>query len=323
MASTPGLTLRLGTRGSALAQWQARWVAAQLASRGMATELVLISTEGDQQQGSIGTLGLQGVFTKEIQRALLEGQVDLAVHSLKDLPTEAVPGLSLSAVPLREAVGDVLVSRDAARLETLPEGARVGTGSTRRRAQLLHVRPDLQVLDLRGNVDTRLRKLDEGQYDAIILAEAGLRRLGWSERIGHVIAPSQMLPAVGQGALGLETRQDDQAARTAVGLLDDPPSHAAVLAERALLAALRGGCLAPVGAWARVEADRLRLTAAVLSADGRTRLFAEDAVEVRIPAEGSESGEAAREAASVLGIGVAEQLLGQGAAELIAQSRPS
>ena len=301
--------LRLGTRASALARWQAEWVAGQLAERGVETELILISTQGDQKPGPIGSLGGQGVFTKEIQRALLDEQIDSAVHSLKDLPTDVVEGLCLAAVPVREVNGDVLISRDSQAWSLLPPAARIGTGSLRRQAQLLHARRDIEVSDIRGNVETRLRKLADGQYDAIVLAEAGLRRLGLQDHITQLLPFSLMLPAVGQGALGIETRQDDAATRQALEPLDDPATRAAVVAERAMLAALRGGCLAPVGAWARSERGRLRLDAVVLSRDGRLRIDASETAVDEVP--------------EALGRRVAEQLLGDGAADLIHQSRTS
>ena len=299
--------LRLGTRGSALARWQAEWIAQRLQERGVAVEIQLISTQGDVRSGPIGSLGEQGVFTKEIQRALLDHEIDLAVHSLKDLPTEPVDGLTLAAVPAREGVRDALVCNQASCLEELPQGAKIGSGSTRRRSQLLHLRPDLEILDIRGNVDSRLKKLDEGQYDAIILAEAGLRRLGWKDRIAHAFAPQFLLPAVGQGALGVEARQDDEATLEKLSLLNDASSKAAVLAERAMLAALRGGCLAPVGAWGRAEGEKLRLDGAVLSLDGRDKLMV---------SQQSDPGDC-----ETLGREVAEKLLKIGAAELIAASR--
>jgi hydroxymethylbilane synthase len=265
--------LRLGTRGSPLARWQADWVAGQLRAQGVEVEIVQITTQGDVKTGPLASFGGVGVFTKEIQRALLDKRVDLAVHSLKDLPTEPIPGLKVAAVPPREAAGDVLVTRDGVSLDKLPQGAKVGTGSTRRRAQLLYVRPDLVIEDIRGNVETRLAKLDSGEFDAIVLAEAGLTRLGLRDRIQHVIPQKIMLPAIGQGALGLETRVDDERAIVAVGKLDDPLTHRAVVAERAFLATLRGGCLAPVGAFAFFEdrnLDRaLVLEGAILSKDGR------------------------------------------------------
>ena len=299
--------IRLGTRASALARWQANWVTARLQERGIIVEQVLISTQGDVSSQPLGTIGGQGLFTKEIQRALLEDKIDLAVHSLKDLPTDIVPGLMLAAVPVRESTGDVLVTSIATDLAGLPQGAIIGTGSARRKSQLLHVRPDLDVRDIRGNVDTRLHKLDEGWYQAIVLAEAGLRRLGWQDRITQVIPRSVMLPAVGQGALGLETRETDTATRDCLAELNDNDTRAAVLAERAMLAALRAGCLAPVGAWGRVESGRLRLDAAVLSQDGSRRI---EAAAEGDPADSERVGQSA-----------AEDLSARGAAELIASIR--
>jgi hydroxymethylbilane synthase len=301
------MKLRLGTRKSPLARWQADWVAARLKERDVDVEMVFISTEGDVRRGPLGEIGGQGLFTKRIQHLLLDGQIDLAVHSLKDLPTEPVPGLMLAAVPEREAVGDVLVSNTTASLDDLPQRAKVGTGSNRRRAQLLNYRSDLQVGDIRGNVDTRLRKLDEGEFDAIVLAEAGLRRLGLAERIGQVLPREIMLPAVGQGALGIETRQADDDARQVVEPLNDRGTRAAVIAERALLAGLRAGCLAPVGAWGRIDDEMLLLEAAVLSPDGAQRLLA--------------AGTAPPGEPEALGEKVARDLLAQGATELIDASR--
>jgi len=283
-------------------------VAGQFGQRGIETVLVLITTSGDQDQHEpIGTMGAQGVFTKEIQRALLDERVDLAVHSLKDLPTDEVPGLTLAAVPQRASIGDVLVTRDYPSFEALPPGAVIGTGSLRRRAQLRHWRPDLVMKDVRGNVDTRLRKLGEQQYDALVLAEAGLRRLGLAEHITQSLPLPQFLPAVGQGALGLETRTDDHRTRDRVALLDDPATHGAVLAERAMLAALQGGCLAPIAAWGRNVAGRLVLTGRVLDRDGRERL------DVTLESEPAE--------AVLLGRRVAQALIEQGAAALIHAAR--
>jgi hydroxymethylbilane synthase len=304
-------TLRIGTRGSQLARWQAEWVAEQLRRNDHAVELVEIATHGDIEHArSIEEIGTRGVFTKAIQRALLADEVDLAVHSLKDLPTEPVAGLTLAAVPPRESAADVVVSNIAASLEGLPNGARVGTGSLRRQAQLRHLRPDLQINDIRGNVDSRLRKLDNGQFDAIVLAEAGLRRLGLADRIAQVLPYEVMLPAVGQGALAIECRRDDKDSQSAVAALDDRATHAAVLAERALLARLRGGCMAPVGAIGRVEGDALQLSAVVLSSDGVRRLDARETMHGVTPTD-----------AEQLGCRVADELLAQGAAELIAGSR--
>jgi hydroxymethylbilane synthase len=303
-------TFRLGTRRSKLARWQAEWVAARLRQLGHAVDIVEITTHGDVQQlGPVADIGSPGVFTKEIQRAVLAGEVDIAVHSLKDLPTEPVAGRVLAAVPPRESAADVLVARDAAAasLAALPARARVGTGSLRRQAQLRFARRDLQVESVRGNVDTRLRKLDEGQFDAVVLAEAGLKRLGARDRITQVLPFDVMLPAVGQGALGIECRTDDANTLAALAALDDAATHAAVLAERSLLAQLRGGCLAPIGALGRIEDGRLHLSAVVVSADGSRRLDASDA--------------ASPDDAVALGRRVADALLAQGAAELIAASR--
>ena len=300
--------LRIGTRSSPLALWQANWVADQLSAIGVPTQLVRISTQGDQQQtGPIGQIGSEGVFTKAIQQALLDNEVDLAVHSLKDLPTEPIDGLSLAAVPQRGPCGDVVICREADSLAKLPAGSVVGTGSLRRQAQLLSHRADLVVRDIRGNVDTRLAKLDTGDFDAIVMAEAGLTRLGLADRITEVIPRDVMLPAVGQGALGIETRTDDTPTRDALAPLNDSETFAAVTAERAMLAALRGGCLAPVGAWARMDGGQLLHSAVVLAADGSRRC---DVADRGTPSD-----------AVALGQRVAEQLLALGAAELIAQSR--
>lgn len=266
------MKIRIGTRGSKLARWQAEWVSAELQKHDIETELIFLKTLGDVKAGPIGNVGTQGVFTKEIQRALLDEQVDLAVHSLKDLPTEPTEGLAIAAVPTREKCGDALVAGETASIDDLPKNAVVATGSARRRAQLLAYRPDLHVRDLRGNVDTRLQKLkdgdEEGNIDAIILAEAGLRRLGLEAHISQVIPTSIMLPAVGQGALGLETRESDSATREAMAVLDDAVTHQCVVAERSMLFSLRGGCLAPVGAWARMENDEIKLEGVVLKDDG-------------------------------------------------------
>ena len=300
--------IRIGTRGSKLAQWQANWVAEQLRTHGATAELIKITTSGDvEQSGPIASVGTQGVFTKEVQSAVLTGEVDLAVHSLKDLPTQQEGGLVLGAVPERESIADALVANEADSLAALPSGARVGTGSLRRQAQLKHLRPDLEVLGIRGNVDTRLRKLDEGQYDAIILAAAGLRRLGWDDRITELLQPPRMLPAVGQGALGIECRADEQAVIDLLRQLDDQETHAATAAERTMLSLLHGGCSAPVGAWGRVEDDQLVLDGLVASLDGTQVLKA--------TASGKPS------AAAQVGQQVADELLAQGAAAIVAAAR--
>lgn len=293
--------LRIGTRGSPLALWQANYVADWLRAGGAAVELVEIQTAGDQVRDvPLPQIGGEGVFTKEIQRALLDGVVDVAVHSLKDLPTVPVAGLVLAAVPPRGATGDVLVSRKNARFAALPAGARVATSSLRRKAQLLHRRPDLQLCDIRGNVETRLRKLAEQDLDALVLAQAGLERLGLAKEITEVLDPAWMLPAVGQGALGLECRADDVATRAALRPLDDPPTHAAVLAERAMLRALGGGCQVPIGATSgAASASRLTVRGVVLRPDGRERV------------EAQVEGLAAQ--AEPLGVQLAEVLISQGA----------
>jgi hydroxymethylbilane synthase len=303
--------VRIGTRGSALALWQANHVADGL--RPLAAprpvELVLIETTGDRvRDRALSQIGGDGLFTKEIQKALLDGSVDVAVHSLKDLPTTAIDNLVLAAVPPRGPIGDVFISRRHARFEVLPAGAVLGTSSLRRRAQVLHRRPDLNLIDLRGNVETRLRKLEEQNLDAIILAEAGLRRLGLEQHINQVLDPEWILPAVGQGALGLECRADDAGTRTLLTALDDEPSRQAVLAERAFLRCLGGGCLVPIGSLATVQEGQLILRGAVLPPDGAQRV----ADQVRGPASEAES----------LGQQLAELLLQRGAASLLRPSEP-
>jgi hydroxymethylbilane synthase len=267
--------IRIGTRGSRLALWQAHHVAALL--RPLAAprpvELVEIQTEGDRDQHtSLVRIGGQGVFTKEIQNALLDGRVDVAVHSLKDLPTFPVAGLTLGAVPPRGPVGDAFVSRRHRRFDELPDGARVATSSLRRRAQLLYRRPYLRLVEIRGNVETRLRKLVEQGLDALILAEAGLERLGLAGEITEILDRRWMLPAVGQGALGLECRADDTATLALLRPLNDAATHAAVLAERSLLRSLGGGCQVPLGALAVVAGQELTLRGVVLRPDGTARI---------------------------------------------------
>jgi hydroxymethylbilane synthase len=267
--------LRIGTRGSRLALWQANHVAALLRplAGSRPIELVELQTAGDQVRDvPLAVIGGQGVFTKEIQRALLEETVDIAVHSLKDLPTLAVKGLILAAVPPRGPTGDVFVSLRRARFDALPAEAVVATSSLRRRAQALYRRPDLHLVDIRGNVETRLRKLAEQQLDGMILAQAGLERLGLGAAITEALDPVWMLPAVGQGALGLECRSDDHASRELVEKLDDASTHQAITAERAFLRALLGGCQVPIGASAGVRDKMLSLRGTVLPPDGSDRL---------------------------------------------------
>jgi hydroxymethylbilane synthase len=279
----------IASRGSQLALWQARWVAARLAEAGVECRIEIVKTTGDRITGvPLAQVGTKGLFTKEIEEALLEGSADLAVHSLKDLPTELPQGLVLAAVPEREDARDALVGK---RLDELKPGAKVGTSSLRRAAQLRKLRPDLTVESVRGNLDTRLRKLDEGQYDAILLAAAGLRRLGWAERIAELLPVETMCPAVGQGALAIETRAEGTGFETARGL-DDAATHAAVKAERGVLRALGGGCQVPIGAHAAVEDERLRIMAIVASPDGAELIReASDGAASEAERIGSELGE--------------------------------
>ena len=257
--------LVIASRGSQLALWQARWAEEQLTLAGHECRIKIIKTTGDKiTDVPLAKVGAKGLFTKEIEEALLDERADLAVHSLKDLPTELPRGLVLAGVPPREDPRDAIVGP---RLADLPHGARVGTSSLRRAAQLRKARPDLVIESVRGNLDTRLRKLDEGLYDAIVLAAAGLKRLGWADRIAELLPPEVMCPAVGQGALALESRATG-AGMEACAALDDPEIRAAVTAERAVLGALGGGCQVPIGAHAVVEAGRLRLLAIVASPDG-------------------------------------------------------
>lgn len=266
------MRVRIGSRKSQLASWQANWVADRLRALGAEIEMVWLTTSGDTHVGSLATGGGQGLFTKEIQLALLEERCDLAVHSLKDLPTKTTPGLLLAAVPPRASVRDVLLSNSSASLADLPHQATIGTGSPRRTAQLKLLRPDLQTREIRGNLDTRLRKLDDGEFDAILLAEAGLARLGLSNRITERLTLEHMLPAAGQGALGLEIRAAHRELLAFLRPLDHPATRAAVTAERALLRALDAGCLAPIGVAAQVSEDRLDLQAIVARLDGSQAL---------------------------------------------------
>jgi len=259
--------LRIGTRGSMLAKWQAESVRKRLfAAAGVEAEIVIIKTAGDKlQHMPLTAIGGKGIFIKELEEALLEESIDLAVHSVKDIPTDTPSRLSFPAVCHRDDVRDCLVG---ATLTSLRQGARVGTGSLRRQAQLLHLRPDLDIRDLRGNVDTRLRKVESGEYEAIMLSKAGLDRLGLSQRISEVLSPEVCMPAVGQGAIAVECRLKDSEAADILALLDDAETRTAIIAERALLGALQGGCQVPLGAWARIERGELVLEACVCSPDG-------------------------------------------------------
>jgi len=258
--------LRIGTRGSGLARAQTGWVAERLRALGHEVTIEVISTRGDERRDApLQTLGGDGVFVRELEQALRDGRIDLAVHSLKDLPTAPTPGLEIGCVPARACPFDAFVGREGEMLATLPPGAIVGTSSIRRVVQVRAIRPDLDVRPIRGNVDTRLRKLDAGEYRCLVLAAAGLERLGLGHRITGLLEPPEFWPAVGQGALALQIRASDEAVQAAVAPLEDAACRAAVEAERACLATLSAGCLAPVGAWGRLDGDgRLVLAARVL-----------------------------------------------------------
>ena len=262
--------LRIGTRGSLLAKWQAEFVRKQLfASAGVEAEIIVIKTAGDKLHSSpLSQIGGKGIFIKELEEALLEETIDLAVHSVKDVPTDTPSRLMFPAVCRREDVRDCLIAANGTTLGSLRQGARIGTGSLRRQAQLRHIRPDLDVRDLRGNVDTRLRKVESGEYEAVMVAKAGLDRLGLGARITETFSPEVFLPAVGQGAIAVECRLRDTETGELVGGLDDAESRTAIIAERALLAALHGGCQVPLGAWARIERGELVMEACVCSVDG-------------------------------------------------------
>jgi hydroxymethylbilane synthase len=259
--------LRIGTRGSLLAKWQAESIRKRLfAATGVEGEIVVIKTAGDKmQQVPLTQIGGKGIFIKELEEALLDETIDLAVHSVKDVPTDTPSRLMFPAVCRRDDVRDCLVGSTLANLR---KGARVGTSSLRRQAQLLHIRPDLDIRDLRGNVDTRLRKVESGEYEAILLAKAGLDRLGVSQRIAEILSPEVCMPAVGQGAIAVECRLKDAETADILVPLDDAETRTAIIAERALLAALQGGCQVPLGAWARIERAELVLEACICSVDG-------------------------------------------------------
>jgi hydroxymethylbilane synthase len=261
--------LRIGSRGSQLALWQANHVKALLEARGNTVEIELIKTTGDKITNvALAQVGTKGMFTKEIEEALAENRIDLAVHSLKDLPTELPPGFEIAAIPVREDARDAFCSQKYHSIDELPNRARVGTSSLRRQAQLKAIRPDLDVHSLRGNVDTRLRKLEAGEYDAVILAAAGLNRLGKRESIRQLLAANVMCPAAGQGALAIEIRQDDFHTRRDVASLDDAAARATTSCERILLNTMGGGCQVPIGAFAEVRSHRLYLQAIVARPDG-------------------------------------------------------
>lgn len=301
-------SLTIGTRGSHLALWQAEWVQAQLQALLPETHISLqrIRTSGDKiLDVPLANIGGKGLFLKEIEEALLREEIDIAVHSMKDVPTALPHGLAILSIPPREDPHDALVSYRGHLLSELPQGARIGTSSLRRQAQLLHHRPDLKITMLRGNLDTRLRKVKEGEFDAIILAAAGLRRMGWDDRITEVLPQTVSVPAIGQGAIGIEGRLTDTFVRTVLEQLDDPQTHTAVLAERAFLERLEGGCQVPIGAHATLSEDCLTLDGVIASVEGH-RL-------IRDQIEGT-WGEA-----EPLGVALAERLLARGGQEVLAQ----
>ena len=310
-----GSTLRIATRSSRLALWQANHVADLLRSvaPNVDVQLVHVSTTGDREtKEPLYQFGGAGVFTREVQNAVLEDRADLAVHSLKDLPTVSVNGLALGAVPGRAAIFDAVLLPDSGTplhgsLDLVPQGARIGTGSPRRRTQLLHVRPDLQMFDVRGNIETRIRKLDDGEYDAIVLAEAGLIRLGLERRINIALRPPDVLPAVSQGALGIECRSGDDRTLELLRRITDPIAEACVTAERRLLGELRAGCHAPLGVVTIPDGDQLTLDAVVLSQDGRERIAASAHGSLRDPA--------------AVGVRAAEQLVALGASRLVEETK--
>jgi hydroxymethylbilane synthase len=292
----------IGTRGSRLALWQAEWVRAALAQRfpGADFELAIIKTEGDKiLDVPLAKVGGKGLFVKEIEEALLHGRADLAVHSMKDMPSEIPAALAIGAVPEREIPADVLISRNGLVLKELPAGGVVGTSSLRRAAQLRHLRPDLEVVPLRGNVETRLRKLDTERLAAVVLAAAGVKRLGLEQRVSEYLDHEAMLPAVGQGALCIEIREEDARIGPMVAALDDPATRTVVSGERAFLKRLQGGCQVPIAGHGRLDGAQFTLTGLVADLDGGT------VIKHRL------SGPAA--AAERIGIELAETLLGRGA----------
>jgi len=294
----------IGSRGSQLALWQSNWVKDRLADAGLEVEIKVIKTTGDKLQDvPLAQSGTKGLFIKEIEEALADGTVDVAVHSMKDLPTDQPAGLVIAAVPEREDARDVLISNNGQRFVDLPAGARVGTSSARRQAQLRSLRGDLGLVPLRGNLDTRLKKLDRGDCDALVLAAAGVHRLGLQARITEYFSPDAMCPAVGQGALAIEIRQGDERTERAVRPLDHVPTHQAVRAERALLRYLGGGCQVPIAAHAVATGGQLNLVGLVASLDGSLVKRAVAAGTIEDP-EG-------------LGVRVATHLLQQGARAIL------
>jgi hydroxymethylbilane synthase len=298
--------LNIGTRGSQLALFQANWVKDQLAQAhpDLRITLIKIKTTGDKiQDAPLAKIGGKGLFVKEIEEALLQKKIDLAVHSIKDVPTEFPKGLHLSVITKREDPRDVLISKDGKTLKDLPQHAKIGTSSLRRQAQLLHFRSDVELIPLRGNLDTRLKKLKTMNLDAIILALAGVKRLGFEERITEIIPPEISLPAIGQGALGIETRMDDKDVEGQIRFLNNQDSSIAITAERAFLKKLEGGCQVPIAAFARIFGATLHIDGLIGTIDGK-RL-------IRHHSEGP------IEEAESLGVELAEILLGKGAKEIL------
>lgn len=303
-----GPSIRIGTRGSKLALWQADWVAKAIQSNtpSLSPELIVIKTKGDKiQDVPLAKIGGKALFIKEIEEALLNGEIDLAVHSMKDMPAEIPDGLCIGAVPKRELTADALISRNGNRLADLGAGSRIGTGSLRRTALLRHTRPDIHVLPLRGNLDTRLRKLETEGLDAIVLAAAGIRRLGWEAKITEYLDEKIMLPAVGQGALCIETRKDDGEAGSILAHLDHPDTRTAVIGERAFLNRLEGSCHVPIAALGKVEKDQFILSGLVADIDGK------------IVVRESHSGPVSD--SEDIGIALADRLLSMGAGDILAQ----
>ena len=298
--------IRIATRKSPLALWQAEFVRDSLlaANPGLQVELVKMVTQGDKILDTpLAKVGGKGLFVKELEQGMLRGDADIAVHSMKDVPVEFPEGLHLAVICEREDPRDAFVSNNFASFDDLPQGARVGTSSLRRQCQIRAARPDLQIIDLRGNVNTRLAKLDEGQYDAIILASAGLIRLGFAERIRAFLSTEQSLPAIGQGAVGIETRSDDARINTLLAPLNHPKTQTCVLAERAMNLRLEGGCQVPIGGFAELDGERLRMRGLVGRPDGTEVVRGE----IEGPAAEAES----------LGRTLAEDLLSRGAAEIL------
>jgi hydroxymethylbilane synthase len=296
--------LRLGTRKSLMATTQSQGVADALTRlTGHAVELVGVTTQGDVSKALLAQIGGTGVFVNALRDKVLSGEVDFAVHSLKDLPTSETPGIALAATPLRDDPRDALCG--PGKLADLPRGARVGTGSPRRVAQLRALRPDLEIVPIRGNADTRLRKITDGELDAIVLAHAGLKRIGRLAEVGEVFDPDQMLPAPGQGSLALECRADRDDLRELLGAVDDPATRRAVTAERTILAVLEAGCSAPVGTYAAEVDEELHLTATVAAIDGSRQ--------IRMSASGHP------DAAEQIGRGLAARMLAQGADQLMGE----